>query len=79
MPIIKFAVKQKIATYIFKFLFQVDYFIYLGGFNPIDCAAIYFKCAFENVEKIALEVTWHGTKHLKALKVTRFAHACEGK
>ncbi|KAM0735266.1 hypothetical protein ACS0PU_010414 [Formica fusca] len=55
----------------------IDYFIYLGGLNPIDCAAIYFKCAFENVEKISLEVTWHGTKHLKALKVTRFAHACE--
>jgi len=26
-----------------------------------------------------MEVTWHGTKHLKALKVTRFAQACKGK
>ncbi|XP_036144962.1 uncharacterized protein LOC118646370 [Monomorium pharaonis] len=41
------------------------------------CAAIYFKCAFEKVEKTTLEVTWHGTKDLKALKTTRFAHACE--
>ncbi|XP_036151028.1 uncharacterized protein LOC118648737 isoform X2 [Monomorium pharaonis] len=55
----------------------VDYFIYLGGFNPIDCATIYFNCAFEKVEKTTLEVTWHGTKDLKALKTTCFAHACE--
>lgn len=47
--------------------------------NPIDCAAIYFKHAFDNVEEISLQITWHGTKHLKALKTTRFAQACEGK
>lgn len=55
----------------------VDYFIYLGGLNPIDCAAIYFKHAFESTEKVSLEMTWHGTKCLTALKVTRFAQACE--
>ncbi|XP_036143473.1 uncharacterized protein LOC118645836 [Monomorium pharaonis] len=60
-----------------KTLFQVDYFIYLGGFNHIDCAEIYFKCAFEKVEKTTLEVTWHGTKDFKTLETTRFAHACE--
>lgn len=58
---------------------QVDYFTYLGELNPVDCAAIYFKYAFENVEKITLQMTWHGTKNLTALKVSRFAHACEGK
>ncbi|XP_011878434.1 PREDICTED: uncharacterized protein LOC105567834 [Vollenhovia emeryi] len=56
---------------------SVDYFTYLGGLNPIDCAAIYFKHAFDNVEKISLHMTWHGTKHLKALKKTRFSQACE--
>lgn len=53
--------------------------MYLGGFNPVDCAAIYFKYAFENAKHVSLQVTWHGTKSLKALKVTRFARACEGK
>lgn len=57
----------------------MDYITYLGGFNPIDCAAIYFKYAFENVEEISLQVTWHGTKKLKVLKDTLFAQACKGK
>jgi hypothetical protein len=51
----------------------------LGGFNPTDCAAIYFKHAFDNVEEISLHLTWHGTKYLKDLKNSRFAQACEGK
>lgn len=58
---------------------QVDYFIYLGGLNPVDCAAIYFKYSFENVEEITSRMTWHGTKQLTALKLTRFAQACQGK
>ncbi|XP_025264632.1 uncharacterized protein LOC105255152 isoform X1 [Camponotus floridanus] len=35
----------------------VDYFIYIGGLNPIDCAAMYFKYAFQNAEQISLQVT----------------------